>query len=528
MMLARCVSSRGRAGVVYASCAIVGLSLWGCTSLEPIPDELDPAAYSCVQRYEPSGDPMRQKDGELAPASEFLAIDRSADALAFRQALADEATTSLDIQYFLWRTDDTGVLLMRHVIDAAERGVRVRVLMDDLDSVAWNERAVALNMHPNFEIRVFNPFKKRRGGWGQRAPEMISDVNRLNHRMHNKLFMADSRLAIVGGRNIGDEYFGAGSPLSYRDYDVITIGPVVEELTESFNTFWHSAWSYPLEDLRAKDSDTTWQDVRDEVEAQVKASTLLADEYEVAPESWSELISEARDGLTSGRARALFDCPPSGDGKQFPVLTAYTLSEVAAMASESVLIVSPYVVPLENLRQEMRRRQADGLEVTIYTNSLAAADHTYAFSGYSKYRPELLDMGVQLRELMPDAAISSIQQVASSPADYQALHAKLSVFDRRWVYIGSFNLDPRSAHWNTELGLLIDSPEFAALVLEDFAADLHDDSTWRVELRREEGKKKGRLYWINANGETNQQPARGAGQRFSNWFYSLFPLDEQL
>ena len=300
MMLAHCTRSRGRAGFFTFPFTIAALSLSACTSLDPIPDELDTAAYSCVQHYEPSGDPMRQKDGEPAPSSEFLAIDRSADALAFRQALADEATTSLDIQYFLWRTDDTGVLLMRHVIDAAERGVRVRLLMDDLDSVAWNERAIALNSHPNVEVRVFNPFYKRRGGWGQRAPEMLSDVARLNHRMHNKLFMADGRLAIVGGRNIGDEYFGAGSPLSYRDYDVITIGPVVEELTESFNTFWYSTWSYPLEVLRAKESDTTWQDVRGEVEAQINASTLLADEYEVAPESWSELISEARDG---GRAR---------------------------------------------------------------------------------------------------------------------------------------------------------------------------------------------------------------------------------
>ena len=198
------------------------------------------------------------------------------------------------------------------------------------------------------------------------------------------------------------------------------------------------------------------------------------------------------------------------------------------MAEESVLIISPYVVPLEELREHFRRRTADGVDITIYTNSLAATDHTYAFSGYAKYRPELLEMGINLREVKPNGAISSIHQVSTSPADHIALHGKLSVFDRRWVYVGSFNLDARSAFWNTELGILVDSPEFAEQVLEDFTADLDDDSSWRVELRQEDGKKKGTLVWRSGDEELASEPSRGKSQKVSNWFYSLFKLDEQL
>jgi putative cardiolipin synthase len=514
--------------IVRAGLVAIPLALAACASLEPIPNELDSAAYSCMQRYDPQGDPLRRVDGEPAPESSFVTINRGADALEWRQALADKAQQTLDIQYFLWRTDDTGALLLRHVLEAADRGVRVRLLMDDFDSVAWNERATVLNTHPDIEIRVFNPFTTKRGGWVQRSTELLTDLDRLNHRMHNKLFMADRRIAIVGGRNVGDEYFGAGSHHSFRDYDLITIGPVVAELTDSFETFWNSAWSEALEELPAKQTKHGMRDLRDKLAAQIAGSELLAADYKIEPRDWDAQIAEAQGRLVTGRARAVFDCPPSDDDLQFPVQVAYTLGEVAKRSTEEALIVSPYVVPLDKVRERFAAGIDDGMSVTIYTNSLAATDNTTAFAGYAKYRVDLLRAGVALRELMPDAAIAQVQQVPSSPAEFQALHGKLSVFDRRWVFVGSFNLDPRSAQWNTELGLLVDSAELAARVYEDFSVDLSDASSWRVELRDEGSGGKNRLVWMAGDRETTKQPSRGKGQTMSAWFYSLFPLDEQL
>ena len=505
----------------------------GCSSLQPIPDELDRTAYACIQHYQPQGDPLYRSSGELAPESSFLTIDNPLDALQWRQALANKAEHTLDIQYFIWRADDTGALLIQHVLEAADRGVRVRLLMDDLDSINWNRRAMALDSHPWIEIRVFNPFKMLRGGWGQRVFELALDLKRLNHRMHNKLFMADQSVAIVGGRNIGDEYFGSGSPLDYRDYDLIAIGPVVEEITQSFETFWDSAWAYPVGHFSSGGSRQNLAELRKELNDQINESEKLASDYLGDPGEWSKRIYHARSRISRGIARAVFDCPASYDDRQFPIQTAYTLRRVARQANNEILVISPYVVPLKQLREAFRGKIAQGVDITIYTNSLASSDHTLAFSGYSKHRPGLLRMGVSLRELKPDAPISTRHRVSASHSDYLSMHAKLAIFDRRWVYVGSLNLDARSAHWNTELGLLVDSPELAANILDDFSEDLSDDNSWHVESRTSavndnSERHRERLYWISHGAETYREPSRGLGQSIANWFYSLLPLDEQL
>lgn len=504
------------------------LLMTSCSSLEPIPDEVDAGAYACMQYYDPEGDPFQKNTGELVPESSLLTINKSKKALEWRQALADKAEHSLDIQYFLWQPDDTGRLLLHHVLKAADRGVRVRLLMDDFLSNNWNRQALLLNSHPKIEIKVFNPFKKIRGGMSQRAFELLTDLDRLNHRMHNKLFMADSKVAIIGGRNIGDEYFGSGTKYTYRDYDLITIGPVVEELAESFDTFWISAWTYPLEKFQGNKAGGSLEDLRRELAEKINNSELLAANYAVEPLDWSTLINASRSQIIKGRARAVFDCPPSYEDRQFPIQTAFTLNMVSMLAENEVLIISPYVVPLEQLRDQFRKSIEQGKKIMIYTNSLASIDHTYAFSGYAKHRPELLDIGIVLRELKPDSPISAQHQVPSSKSDYLSLHAKLALFDQRWVYVGSLNLDPRSAHWNTELGLLIDSPELAARILDDFSEDLDKESSWLVAMHKKTAQDKGRIYWIDENKELTNEPSRNLGQKIANWFYSLFPLDEQL
>ena len=511
---------------------LVGIS--GCSSLQPIPETLDDDAYSCIQQYRSEGNPLSRSSGHPAPESAFLTINESKSALVWRQALADEAKDSLDIQYFLWRTDDTGTFLIQRLLAAADRGVRVRLLMDDLDSVTWNRQALLLNTHPDIEIRVFNPFKRARGGWGQRSFELLLDLQRMNHRMHNKLFMADRRIAIVGGRNIGNEYFGTGSPLDYRDYDLITVGPVAKELTESFDYFWESAWAYPIHTLASPNTGESLDDLRAELAERIDFSNILKTGKPFATQDWSALQEAARTNVKKGRARAVFDCPPSYENRQFPVQTAHTLRRIAEQARKEILIISPYVVPLEQLRDGFRSMLDKGVEVTVYTNSLASTDHTYAFSGYYKHRPELLRMGVQIREMKPDAAMAPKHQLPSSPAKFLSLHAKLVVFDRRWVYVGSLNLDPRSAYWNTELGLLIDSEQLADKILEEFAVDLSDQGSWGVTHLVDErngtvqdgGQTK--LYWLSDNEKISYEPSRGIGQKIALWFFSLLPIDEQL
>jgi putative cardiolipin synthase len=511
---------------LFLSLIILILLVSACTSLVPIPDELDTDEYSCMQEYDPQSDPMVRKNGDPAPESSFLTVNRSIEALEWRQAMADKAEHTLDIQYFLWQNDDTGLLLISHVLAAADRGVRVRLLMDDFLSHEWSRKAIILNSHPEIEIRVFNPFKKMRGSMGQRAFELFTDLDRLNHRMHNKLFLSDQRVAMIGGRNIGNDYFGAGKKYSYRDYDLIAMGPVVEELVDSFETFWNSAWSYPLKTLEPVETSKDINELRNQLADTVSSSKLLAAEFQVAPRDWSDLINAAKERVITGRARVLFDCPPSYDDRQFPVQTAFTLKKVSLNAEQEILIISPYVVPLEQLFDHFRQAIDQGKNVRIYTNSMASSDHTYAFSGYAKHRPELLSIGVMLRELKPDAAISEIHLTPSSTSKYLSMHAKLVVFDQQRIYIGSMNLDPRSGHWNTELGLLIDSPELAVQIYEDFSGDFHPESTWLVEMRDQEGRQQ--TYWVDREREITKEPSRSLGQNIASWFYSLFPLDEHL
>jgi putative cardiolipin synthase len=448
--------------------------------------------------------------------------------------VVDSVKEQLDIQYFIWRRDDTGALLLNRVLKAADRGVKVRILMDDFDSVGWNDGALLLNLHPNIEFKVFNPFKKQRGGWAKRGFELVTNFERLNHRMHNKLMIGDNTGAIVGGRNVGNEYFGAGKKYDFRDYDLIANGPVVQELSESFDVFWNAIWSYPIDALSSKElSPEQIATVRKNIQTYIDNSEFLKREFELEVQDWSVKIAAVRTMMIPGPARAVFDCPPPM-GKQFPVQARYTLNSIVKMTTREILLISPYIVPLRDAHKAIREIRDKGVIVKILTNSLAAADHTIAFSGYATNRDELLANGVIIHELKPDAASWKQHRLQSSEAKHLSLHAKVMVFDRRWVFVGSLNLDPRAVHWNTELGLLIDSEPLAQAIYRDFAAELSPDSSWQVKLRYpgpsqdpddQDGPVK---VWIAGDTEITREPARSFFQRMSLFFYSLFPLEKQL
>jgi putative cardiolipin synthase len=503
-------------------------TLASCSSKLKVIEDLSDTAFDCIQDYAPEDDPMVRKTGEPSPESSFLTINDGKSALEWRLGIVDSARHTLDIQYFLWKTDETGALLLGRVLTAANRGVRVRVLMDDFDSTNWNKGAVILAGHPNIEIRVFNPFKSNRSGWAGRGLEMMTQMDRLNHRMHNKLLMADNKAAIVGGRNIGNEYFGAGKSLDYRDYDLLTVGPVVAELGSSFELFWDSVWSYRISDLSKKERDKKkLDDLEKRLNEIVQNSKWLDQEFALSPVDWSDRIAQAKKKMITAPARAVYDCPPPEVG-EFPVQTILTLNKLAEQAKEEIFIISPYMIPLEGFHEAAKKTTDRGVAVRILTNSLAAADHTIAFSGYKRHRIQLLKNGVILHEIRPQGPMWETFRLNASTAKHISLHAKIGVIDRRWVYVGSLNLDPRSVHWNTELGILIDSDDLASRILRDFKMDLSPENSWTVEWRLSEGEPSGKLVWISDEGEITKEPSKGIFQKISLWFFSLFPLDEQL
>ena len=512
---------------------LMALFCAACSPKLEIRDDLPDSAFECMQQYAPGGEVMNRATGEPSPSSSFLTINDGKSALEWRLALIDSARYSIDIQYLIWKTDETGTLLMRRVLQAANRGVTVRILMDDFDSPNWNRKAAVMTLHPNIEIRVFNPFKKLRGSWAKSGFELVTDLERLNHRMHNKLLLADNRAAIVGGRNIGNEYFGAGNKLDYRDYDVITIGPVIEELSHSFSVFWDSVWSYRISDLpKGEASEDKIDSLNAELDRIVLGSEWLRDEFDISPANWSDRISAARKQLITAPARVVFDCPPP-KGDQFPVQTVLTLQKVVDQVHDEIVMISPYVVPLEGFHNAIQKVAERGVSIRLLTNSLAATDHTIVFSGYKKNRAQMLENGVNIFELRPDGDMWQYHRLPASEARHFSLHAKIYIFDRRWVYVGSLNLDPRAVHWNTEMGLLIDSPELASRIYRDFTTDLRPENSWRVKWRtpdQDQSKRRSRpeLVWTAGEEETTREPSRGLGQRISLWFYSLLPIEEQL
>ena len=515
---------------------LVLFAVFICAACSPkleIRDDLPDSAFECMQLHTPDGDPLIRTTGEPSPPSSFLTINDSKSALEWRLALIDSAHRSLEIQSLVWRTDETGTLLIRRVLQAANRGVDVRILIDDFDSPNWNHKAAVLTLHPNIEIRVFNPFKKLRGGWAQRGFELVTNLERLNHRMHNKLMLADNRAAIVGGRNIGNEYFGAGKSLDYRDYDVITIGPVIEELSDSFTVFWDSVWSYRISDLPKGEADAEKIDsLKAELDRTVMGSDWLNQEFDVSPGDWSDRIAAAKTQMITAPARAVFDCPPP-EGDQFPVQTVVTLNKVVDQVRGEILMISPYVVPLEGFHAAIKEVARRGVTLRLLTNSLAAADHTIAFSGYKKNRVELLENGVTIYELRPDGDMWQQHRLPASKAKHISLHAKIYIFDQRWVYVGSLNLDPRAVHWNTEMGLLIDSRDLASRIYRDFSVDLSPVNSWRVEWRtpvsdKTDGRTRPELVWISGSDETTREPSRGIMQKINLWFFLLLPIEQQL
>jgi cardiolipin synthase C len=381
-------------------------------------------------------------------------LSDGAEALDARLALARRAQTSIDVQYYLIAPDATGRQFLRALRDAAVRGVRVRLLVDDLHADAPEDLLAGLAAHPNVEVRLFNPLPARDGSRTARVLFSLHEFGRINRRMHNKLFIADHRFALTGGRNVADEYYMRGAGANFIDMDVLASGPVVGELAALFDRFWNSAHAFPIAALMPPPA----ADARERFDAQVAAAPRAG-----AGGAIDAQLRGGRVELTFAPVRVYADAPEKAAGAA-PQRTAmeHTLDLLRSARSE-VQIASPYVIPGRRGLELMREAIDGGVRVSVMTNSLAATDEPLAYWGYSRYREDMLKIGVRLSELSPTQwrKAGRFGEFSSSAG---RLHAKLALVDQRWVVIGSMNMDLRSSRLNTEIGLAIDSRELAAEV----------------------------------------------------------------
>jgi putative cardiolipin synthase len=405
------------------------------------------------------------------------------EALASLIALADHAERTLDIQYYIIHEDDSTRTLLHHVREAADRGVRVRVLVDDLNTAGEDRRFMHLSSHANIEVRVFNPFTAGRFSTLTRFVASAANIRRINHRMHNKLFVADNALAITGGRNIGDAYFTLDPHSNFVDLDVVAAGPIVPELSASFDEFWNSKYAIPI--------STVASAVNDE-----GASTPLVETEATANANWLDHELDLHKlQLIWVPATVLADQPAKIASETSPgeeVTIANDIATLMKSAKQELIIMSPYFVPGKQgvaLISDLIER---GVRVRILTNSLASTDSPLVDIGYARYRVALLKLGVDLREMRPKLGQkrARFHPFRSSNA---SLHAKALVIDQKIVFIGSLNMDERSAKTNSELGLVISSAEVARQVT-GLLDDISTDGSYKLQLDA-----KNRVEWVSGD-----------------------------
>jgi putative cardiolipin synthase len=496
-------------------------------------------AGCAAQRFEPTDRPAPEYAAPAQPDDAFYAIesriaslhgdavsgfkllDSNEDSLLWRLALIDSARYTIDAQYYLWYGDDSGLLLIERLLQAADRGVHVRLLLDDLNLLLRDastirlrdQGAALLASHPRIDLRLFNPWSRR--SLAARAGEALTDMSRLNQRMHHKMLVADSRAAIVGGRNIGDEYFGLNEAFNFHDLDVLAIGPVTREASAVFDTFWNSEWVVSAGTLAIEPNPADAERARSDLRARLARRSDLA-RFPVESQDWSEELAALDGELRVGESEILTDVPEAGEIAQ-DMLEA--IRGLMASASQELLIANAYIIPSDRGIETLRELNASGGRARILTNSLASHDVPAVNSHYKKWRRPILEAGAELYEMRDDAAIKAT--VADTPpvsAKFMGLHSKAMVIDRRWSYIGSMNFDPRSAAINTEMGVVVDSPELGEDLARLIERDMEPENSWQVQLVDGDS-----LRWVSDDAVVTRQPARSLWQRIQDLFFMLFP-----
>ena len=521
-----------RRSIARQRCAVLAgalvMTLTGCATLPR--DVAREPSYAWNRPLETKMGSTFAADVEHHPGmSGFHVLGNGLDAFVARMVLAGVAERTLDLQYYAFHDDLTGKLILGNVLSAADRGVRVRILVDDTTAKGKDAGLAALASHPLIEVRLFNPSAGRSSSaWLFSA---AVDFDRINHRMHNKMFVADNQAGVAGGRNIGDQYFSAREGVNFADLDLLAIGPVVQDLSRSFDEYWNSEWVYPIEALHAAKPDPAALDQGREMLA-AHRSAARDSEYakRLAESDLLQKLLTRELPLVWAPAQIMYDKPEKAGGgdKDATVRLGPQLRSTVTELRSELIILSPYFIPGENGIALFRRLRERGVRVRILTNSFAANDVALVHSGYARYRKDLLKLGVELHEIKPslvEAPEDSRKTFGSSGA---SLHAKSFIFDRRQLFVGSLNLDPRSLYLNTELGIVVDSPELAEKVARQFEELLRPQYSYRLALETADGK----LVWISEENGTEtrftRDPEVGFWRRFSTWFLSVFAPESLL
>lgn len=476
--------------------------------------------------------------------SGFRIVTPGVDGFLARAQMIDAAEKTLDLQYFIFRGDQTGRLLTDGLLRAADRGVRVRVLVDDADTVDGDEQIGSLAAHPNVEVRIFNPFAYRGHSSIRRALEFAVHAKRLDYRMHNKLIVSDNSLALVGGRNIGMQYFQVDPASQFADDDVFAAGPVARRLSDTFDEFWNSRFSVPVAALGSTGRHRQSMAVQRE-RARWHPANLVERTAEGAPDYQTRIASgEPYAGLVTGRlslvwaaARVVCDSPEKKavEGGELPGrLMMNTVRTMMVEARRELLIITPYLVPASQEMEALHDLRAREVSVRILTNSFESNTDALAHAGYSNYRQPLLELGVQLYEVRakPDSSHGSGQPARLSRFGHYGLHGKLIVFDRERLFVGSMNLDQRSKRLNTEVGLLIDSPELADQMAHRFEAMTGSESAYSLALHSTGSFGGSGIRWTSEEGghpfTQDVEPGANIWQRLQLRFLSSLPLSREL
>ena len=439
-----------------------------------------------------------------------------------RAGLTNQAEKTIDAQYYIWEEDDTGFILAERILRAADRGVRVRLLVDDIYVAARDRAIAALCQHPYFDIKIFNPGQVRHsklGGLG----EFMLRFKELNRRMHNKLLVVDGRAAVVGGRNIGNAYFGLSKKYNFCDLDVLVVGPVIEEIGHAFDEYWNNDLSYPGIAMSTKIQPEDVQRWREELSKRLSEYQEVLASYPLEPKQWDEELSQLSARMETGKARFLQDEPVRFGDDEIRLLDM--LRRLSERNREELIIVSPYLIPRRAAWDNLDDLVAEGVHVTILTASMASNNHTMAHSHYRKYRRRILEGGAELYEFRHDPSSEVRERVDVAPvrADFVSLHVKTMVGDRQRCFIGSLNQDPRAIEINTENGLYIESPGLSKQLADYVDSLLSPDNAWRVYLNE-----KDKMRWDSTAGVVSSQPARSFCQRIADFFYRLLPIEKQL
>lgn len=515
---------------VAAATALLSVWLVACASLPPrqppAPGHaLTEVGGTALARLVAASTPAdaRERSGlRMLPEGPF-----SLDA---RIALARHAEKSLDLQYYQLQSDDAGFRLLRELRDAALRGVRVRLIVDDLYTAGQDELFSALNALPHVEVRLFNPLPAREGGFTERLLASLHVFSRINHRMHNKLFVADNSLSVSGGRNIGDAYFLRSDTANFIDADVMASGPVVRQQSAAFDLYWNSEQVWPITQVTRQ--TMTAAQARERFDALVGAAVpdvAVHPRDALGHTAVRQQLAEGRLDLMFGQALVLVDDPDkitrSDREARLQGSVSLRVMDLMDSARSKVLIISPYFIPGKLGMARLGRAVGNGVKVTVYTNSLSSTDEPLVYLGYARYRDDLLKLGFEIYEVAPQ--LGERTRLGTFGAAITRLHAKISVIDDDRIFVGSMNLDSRSARINTEIGLVVESAE----IVREFMRLIPPDgfqSAYRLRL-----SDTGRVEWLE-RGDDGQlivhrdNPGTSWAAELWNWLSSLFVGEDQL